>query len=289
MTLAPRVVGCAHTPNTNLCDDLSACTTGDICTDGQCVGALTPGAITCNAGDGDPCNGAEACDPGTGGCLPGAVPTCDDNNACTDDSCIPFVGCSSTPNDLNACTDNNVCTTDSCSGGTCVATPTNCSNGDACDGEETCNPGTGLCDPGTAPNCDDFVACTQDSCDPSSGCVHGLPDGPEGIVCILDQMRTTLLESQFGSVSPKLKKRLNRNIDRTQKLYIAGHLHEHPEGAGAAAGREQAVRPHHPAPRARAGQGQARCVRGESADRARARGTGRHPGAHRPVSMEGGK
>jgi hypothetical protein len=214
-------LGCQFTPNVLPCDDLSACTTGDTCAAGACVGTLTPGAVTCNAGDGDPCNGAEACDPGTGACLPGAVPTCDDANSCTDDSCIPFVGCSSTPNDLNACTDNDLCTTDACSGGTCVATPMACSNGDACDGLETCNAGTGLCDPGTPLVCDDFVACTVDSCDPTSGCVFGLPSGPEGIICIMDQMRATMLEAQFGSVSPKLKKRVGRTIDRTQQVYIA--------------------------------------------------------------------
>jgi Tol biopolymer transport system component len=212
-------VGCEFTPNINPCDDLSLCTTGDTCSNGQCVGTLTPGAVTCNAGDGDPCNGAEACDPGTGGCLPGTVPTCDDNNACTDDSCIPFVGCSSVANDLNACTDNDACTTDACSGGVCVGTPNACDNGDACDGLETCDSGTGICSPGTPPNCNDFVDCTADSCDPLLGCVYGLPSGPEGIICMLDQMRATILESQFGSVSPKLRKRLLRTIDRTQNIY----------------------------------------------------------------------
>jgi Tol biopolymer transport system component len=214
-------VGCEFTAIAGPCDDGNACSSADSCFLGQCQGTLTPGAVTCNAGDGDPCNGAEACDPGTGACLPGPAPTCDDNNSCTDDSCVPFVGCVGTPNDLNPCTDNDTCTTDVCSAGVCVATPVACSNGDACDGLESCNPGTGLCDPGVPLVCDDFVACTQDFCDPLSGCGIGLPAGIEGIICILDQMRTVLLESQFGTVAPKLKRRLNRSIDRTQNLYRA--------------------------------------------------------------------
>jgi hypothetical protein len=214
-------VGCEFTPIVGPCDDGNACSSADSCFLGQCQGTLTPGAVTCNAGDGDPCNGAEACDPGTGACLPGPVPTCDDNNSCTDDTCVPFVGCSGIPNDLNPCTDNDTCTTDACSGGICVGTPLPCSNGDACDGLEACNPATGLCEPGVPLVCNDFVACTQDGCDPLSGCVIGLPPGIEGIICILDQMRTVLLESEFGTVAARLKRRLNRNIDSTQNLYRA--------------------------------------------------------------------
>ncbi|MGM0575061.1 MAG: OmpA family protein [Myxococcota bacterium] len=51
-----------------------------------------------------------------------------------------------------------------------------CDDGDACNGEETCDLGTGACQPGTAPDCDDGVACTDDSCDPATGCVHVADD-----------------------------------------------------------------------------------------------------------------
>jgi hypothetical protein len=45
-----------------------------------------------------------------------------------------------------------------------------CSNGNACDGVETCV--AGVCQPGTAPNCNDGNACTTDSCNAVEGCLH---------------------------------------------------------------------------------------------------------------------
>ncbi|HLY38002.1 MAG TPA: fibronectin type III domain-containing protein [Candidatus Binatia bacterium] len=45
-----------------------------------------------------------------------------------------------------------------------------CSDGNACNGVETCV--AGVCVPGVPLNCDDGNACTTDSCDPAGGCVH---------------------------------------------------------------------------------------------------------------------
>ena len=56
-------------------------------------------------------------------CHAGAPVVCDDNNACTDDSCNPGTGCVFTAN-ANACDDGNACTTgDTCSAGSCTGTP----------------------------------------------------------------------------------------------------------------------------------------------------------------------
>ena len=54
--------GCVHTNNTASCDDGSACTTNDTCSNGICMG--------------------------------GPPPNCDDSNGCTDDSCVcvPLLG-----------------------------------------------------------------------------------------------------------------------------------------------------------------------------------------------------
>jgi hypothetical protein len=106
------------------CDDGNACTTGDNCNNGSCVG--TPIA-------------------------------CSDNNPCTVDSCDPDTGCvfivasSGTPcDDLNACTTDDVCNNGSCSG-----TVINCDDGDpctldSCDGSSGCKntpqSGTDDCD-----------------------------------------------------------------------------------------------------------------------------------------------
>ncbi|HEY8431800.1 MAG TPA: hypothetical protein VIL20_25650 [Sandaracinaceae bacterium] len=58
-----------------------------------------------------------------------------------------------------------------------------CQNGDACDGAERCE--AGECVRGTAPSCDDGVACTVDSCDRDAGCVHEADDAlcPAGHFC----------------------------------------------------------------------------------------------------------
>src|SRR5262249_32058776 len=76
----------------------------------------------------------------------GPAPNCDDGNGCTDDSCNPATGCVHT-NNTAPCNDGNACTTnDHCAGGACMG--------------------------GAALNCDDGVACTVDSCNPLTGCVH---------------------------------------------------------------------------------------------------------------------
>jgi hypothetical protein len=173
------VLGCQNVPNVNPCDDNDACTTGDVCLVGICAGA----PVSCD--DLNACNGVETCDA-TLGCQPGTPLVCNDNNACTDDSCSPITGCVYTPNDTNPCDDANACTSgDSCVSGVCVATPVVCSNNDACDGLEVCNPGTGLCEPGTAPNCNDNNACTDDSCDALLGCVNAPNTNPcdDGSAC----------------------------------------------------------------------------------------------------------
>jgi len=81
---------------------------------GACV--FTP--VSCD--DGDACTD-DTCDPATG-CRSEAV-TCDDGDACTSDTCDPVTGCSSTPMD---CDDGDACTVDHCVDGTCV-------NGTKCD------------------------------------------------------------------------------------------------------------------------------------------------------------
>ncbi len=78
----------------------------------------------------------------------GARTHCDDGNPCTIDICDPGLGCMHTP----------------------VEDGTSCSDGNRCNGAETCAAGT--CTRGPAPDCDDHDPCTVDSCDCSGGCVH---------------------------------------------------------------------------------------------------------------------
>lgn len=126
--------------------------------------------------DGLACNGADYCDLTTMVCAVRPHAGCDDGIACTADSCgDPSGDCTHVPTD-SLCGPTQTC--DPTSG--CVTPPActgdaECDNGNFCDGAETCDPAIG-CRSGTAPSCDDGVACTADSCDPASGsggaCVH---------------------------------------------------------------------------------------------------------------------
>jgi hypothetical protein len=186
------------------CDDGVPCTI-DQCSpmSGSCIHTAQDDLCS----DGDPCNGAETCD-GARGCLGGTPPDCADDLPCTMDSCgldgscvhapvdslcddpvfcdgratcDPDLGCrEGAPPD---CDDGVACTDDRCSPDTdsCVGTPVDarCDDGQLCNGTERCS-ATG-CLPGTAPGCDDGLACTADSCDSGAAgghgaCVHRPPD-----------------------------------------------------------------------------------------------------------------
>ena len=130
-------------------------------------GAAGAGAAAGSAGSGGgpvPCNDASECDDSLfctgvetcvgGFCQPGPPPACSDDITCTDDYC-------STATD--SCTHSN--------------NDTNCSDGNFCNGTEGCDPANGDpttgCVAGTAPNCDDAIDCTVDSCSVAAGaCLH---------------------------------------------------------------------------------------------------------------------
>ncbi len=160
------MVGCTYEANTGPCNDNDLCTVGDTC-------------------------GGTLCAPGTD------VLVCDDGNPCTDDYCDPELGCMRTLNDL-ACDDHNTCTTnDVCVDGFCIGTGSlNCDDGNSCtldicagadgclyeDLEVACTDGDvctmfdacseGSCLSGSIMGCDDGNPCTDDSCDPNTGCIH---------------------------------------------------------------------------------------------------------------------
>lgn len=111
----------------------------------------------------------ETCD-GAGECQPGALPELDDGDPCTVDSCDPINGVQHAPAIED---DANPCTIDSCdSNGDAVHTPAplgaSCTDGDACNGEETCD-GAGVCLSGTPIDLDDGNPCTRGTCSPETG------------------------------------------------------------------------------------------------------------------------
>lgn len=87
-----------------------------------------------------------------------------DTQICT----FKFADCGTVCTNDADCDDGNFCNgAETCNTGTGVCeagTPPACDDGTFCNGTETCNESTDSCDPGTPPTCDDGVSCTDDSC-----------------------------------------------------------------------------------------------------------------------------
>ena len=122
---------------------------------------------------------------------------CDDSVACTDDFCR-MNDCVFVAND-GLCEDDERCS----EGAGCVpivcTTNAECSDANACNGMETCNPGgpgadsrTGCVD-GAPPACSDGLTCTADSCDPAVGCVFTPNDAAcdDGVACTTNRCSAT--------------------------------------------------------------------------------------------------
>jgi hypothetical protein len=149
-----------------VCDD------GLFCTDDSCDAAT--GCVTAPhvcADDANACNGLETCDETADTCVSGPPVVCNsDGNACNGpEACDPATGqCLSGP-------------------------PITCNDdGNACNGPETCDPTDGSCDSGPALVCDDGLFCTDDSCDPASGCVTAAHDCSDTDECTEDSCNEEL-------------------------------------------------------------------------------------------------
>jgi len=132
-----------------VCDDHNLCTTkqcvavNDIAT---CVFQNKP----CTT---DMCHTA-SCHAAVGTCDIASNPPCNDNNACTMDSCDTILGCTYTQ---ISCDDSNACTTDTCDSVLgCVHTQI---------------------------SCDDHNVCTSDHCFPDHGCNYTDIPVPSGNFC----------------------------------------------------------------------------------------------------------
>jgi cysteine-rich repeat protein len=137
---------------------------------------------TCDGGNAVSCDGcSQFCQ----------IESCSDGNPCTTDVCDAQLGCGGhipVPNgtscsDGQVCNGNEVCFLGVCGSGANPPAGTPCSDNNACTVSDQCN-GSGTCVPGPAANCDDANACTTDSCDPATGCVHTCNTGATcGSVC----------------------------------------------------------------------------------------------------------
>lgn len=119
--------------------------------------------------DGDVCTLEKCLD---GKCLTAGTKYCDDQVACTVDSCVDPIGCQHLI-DGSVCQDNNVCTDDSCDPKVgCLNLPNQatCTDGIGCTDGDACQ--AGQCLPGDPTSCDDLNPCTSDICDVLSDCVN---------------------------------------------------------------------------------------------------------------------
>jgi hypothetical protein len=82
----------------------------------------------------------------------------------------------------------------------------------------TTRPTAATCDP---PNCDDGDGCTEDRCDPVSGCVSTARVGMDDLACRLELVATTLRSAPAEQVSARLRSRLLAKISRSEKM-VAG-------------------------------------------------------------------
>jgi len=228
---------CTHPPNANACDDGDLCTELDVCAAGACAGkafkcddtiactdnvcdgvggcsypvtaglcliggqcyadqqsapsgfcqycdvaaantSWTHRATGTDCDDASACTQLDKCQSGT--CIGAPIP-CNDEKACTDDSCDPATGCVYTPN-TNSCEDGDFCTvSDTCAGGACIGVPRDCiSAADACN-LGVCDEALDACVPSPKANstpCDDGVTCTG-----PDTCTDGSCTGPVKIKC----------------------------------------------------------------------------------------------------------
>lgn len=139
--------GCAHTNNTNTCDDADVCTIGETCINGQCT--------------------------------PASHLDCDDGDVCTDNPCDPLAGCMTEFNTA-PCEEGDFCTVeDRCKEGACVAgVPRECTPLNDCQEVGTCDSAAGACSYPPKPDgttCDDGNACSLNDTCKSGTCSDFVP------------------------------------------------------------------------------------------------------------------
>jgi hypothetical protein len=185
---------CTHLPDDELtCEDGSACTSGDYCADGFCIGGLADGCLSDS-----PCVATRCAEDGLtcrSDVLDGLG--CDDGNVCTlGDQCLGGICRSGIQRSCGWDTECGVFRCDRIDGcllETAYQLGKTCSDDNRCTTGDTCD-GAGTCVPHGPAECDDDNPCTEDSCSASWGCEYTSVSGP----CDDTNLCTTADACQFG-------------------------------------------------------------------------------------------
>ncbi|MBM4353831.1 MAG: hypothetical protein FJ109_08555 [Deltaproteobacteria bacterium] len=142
----------------------------------------------------DLCFDAGTCDAGA--CVGTTPKTCDDQNPCTEDSCLPGAGCQNSPLDAVPCDDGDACTQDdACAAGTCKGIAAACDDGNPCT-EDFCDKVAGCLGKDVSGSCDDGDPCTAED-----ACVGGKCTGADqGCECHVDEDCATPAEQELCAV-----------------------------------------------------------------------------------------
>ncbi len=188
----PLTGTCTSTPKSGPCVTPTGCTADASCQGGLCVGKAIASCCKLNddCDDTNPCT-IDTCTKTTGTCSHTAVSglACNDGSACTlSDACVTGL-CQGTSQ--LTCDDGLVCTLDFCLPAkgclTVAANQGTCSDGDACNGMETCQ--LGSCTSTGPITCNDNNSCTVDLCKADKGCVFAWR--PPGTPCDDESVCTT--------------------------------------------------------------------------------------------------
>lgn len=172
--------GCVYAPNNDVCEDDNPCTENDLCSDSTCNAGANICACLSNADctkfeDGDSCNGTLACE-GNECVVKGIVECAPSATACHYFACVPASGqCILFPETGTACDDGSACTVvDVCLDGLCVGKPIGCDDNNVCT-DDACDPTSGCTNTNNTAPCNDENACsTNDTC-LGGNCQAGTP------------------------------------------------------------------------------------------------------------------
>ena len=161
-------IGCTSDADCASLDDANACNGKVGCAAGQCA-VDVKSVVVCDHSKDGPC-AASQCDAKSGKCAVADLAegaTCSDGDVCSSGDACTKGSCAAS----QGCDDANPCTADGCDAKGCTHTATagvscsddsTCTSGDACDGSGACA--------GKKALCNDDNPCTDDGCDPKTGC-----------------------------------------------------------------------------------------------------------------------